>query len=129
VTVCGRSEDTLGGMTVRRAGTSELSSAPVAAPRARTAAATRSSRSRTHAARSPSTGGRVPLRSNLATSCRRSAAARGVLTAVWTIGTSSLGNRNSVRRIAIQRTKDRRPYIASATSPRVVPALRASTER
>jgi hypothetical protein len=60
---------------------------------------------------------------------RRSIAASGVLTAGCTVGMSSREKTNSVRRIAIHRTRLRRSYIASATSASVDTALRASTDK
>ena len=52
-----------------------------------------------------------------------------VPTAAWIIGMSSREKTNSVRRIAIQRIRSRRSYMAAATSASVLVALRASTER
>ena len=74
-------------------------------------------------------GGSVPLRFSWLTRRRRSMAASGVLIAACTIGTSARGRRNKVRRMAIQRTRVRRSYIAADTSARVDVVLRASTER
>ena len=73
--------------------------------------------------------GSLPLRSSRLTSRRRSTAASGVLIAAWTVGTSSYGNTNRVRRMAIQRTRLRRSYIAADTSATVDPPLRARTDR
>ena len=74
-------------------------------------------------------GGSVPLRFSWLTRRRRSTAASGVLIAAWMTGTSARGRRNKVRRMAIQRTRVRRWYIAADTSARVDAVLRASTER
>jgi hypothetical protein len=73
--------------------------------------------------------GSVPLRRSRPISRRRSVAASGVLIAACTTGTSERVKTNKVRRIAIQRTRLRRSYIASATSVSVDVALRASTDR
>ena len=73
--------------------------------------------------------GSEPLRSRRLVSCRRNIAATGVLAAACTVGMSPRAKTNNVRRIAIQRTSSRRPYIASATSLSVEVALRASTDR
>jgi hypothetical protein len=71
----------------------------------------------------------VPLRSSWLISRLRNIAARGVLTAACTIGTSARAKRNKVRRIAIHRTRLRRSYIAADTSARLDAVLRASIER
>ena len=74
-------------------------------------------------------GGSLPLRSSRLTRARRRVSASGVLTAACTTAMSSRGKTNSVRRIAIHRTRLRRAYTASATSLSVETALRASTDR
>jgi hypothetical protein len=74
-------------------------------------------------------GGSVPLCSSWLTRRRRSMAASGALIAACTTGTSARGSRNKVRRMAIQRTRVRRWYIAADTSARVDVVLRASTDR
>ena len=71
----------------------------------------------------------LPLRFNWLIRRRRSTAASGVLIAACTIGTSVRGRRNKVRRMAIQRTRLRRSYIAADTSARLDVVLRASIER
>ncbi len=71
----------------------------------------------------------MPLRSSWLIRRVRSIPANGVLTAAWIIGMSSRGNTNSVRRIAIHRTKLRRSYMAWETPASVDAALRASTDR
>lgn len=113
VTFCGRSEGAPGGMRVRRPGTSAPNCAPVASFRARSRCSTRSSRSVSQSPMSPSIGGSVALRSSRPTSCRRSIAATGVLTAACTVGMSARAKRKSVRRTAIHRTRFRRTYMAS----------------
>ena len=116
VRFCGRSDRALGRMIVRNAGSSVLSCAPVAAPRAPSAASTRPSRSANQRPTSPSMAGSLPLRSSRLVNRRRSIAASGVLTAAWTTGMSGRGKTNSVRRIAIHRTRPLRSYIAAETS-------------
>jgi sulfur relay (sulfurtransferase) complex TusBCD TusD component (DsrE family) len=129
VRFCGRSEAARGGMKVLSAGTSAASSAPVALPRARRARSTSSPRPASHVSTSSLMGGSLPLRFSWLMRRRPSMAASGVLTAACTTGMSARGNRNRVRRMAIQRTRLRRSYIAADTSARVDPVLRASTER
>lgn len=73
--------------------------------------------------------GSLPFRCSRLINRRRSIAASGLLTAACTVAMSSDGKMNSVRRIAIHRTRLRRSYIASATSASVDARLRASTDK
>ena len=95
-----------------RRGSSALSSAVVASPRSRTAASPMSSSSASSAAGS----GPIPASVNIAIVRLRSVSATAREAAAWTIGTSSTGTRNSVRRIASTRRTVRSSYNSRSIS-------------